>query len=108
MSLSVYGAGKLQDFKSVLNQFKVDGVTDSNVILAAIEAHLNNEFEEEKIASRLATPKGVRITKQKTPIYVENSCPECGSKNWRPNEDEFGTTYVLCRDCQYSELIGEN
>ena len=37
-------------------------------------------------------------SQQKQPVW---------SNRWRPNKDTNGEMYVLCKDCQYSELLGD-
>ena len=101
INLKAHSNGKLQDFKSLLNQFEAEGISDIRFIRQRIENHLTGEFREmRQMAPRKNRPK-------RESVKVSPVCPQCGSQRWRPNQDVDGEMYVLCKDCQYSELLSK-
>ena len=97
MKLDSFGMANLQNTKALLSLFEAEGITDIRFVREQIERHISN--------SRLETR--VEHTTFKRDQHKQPVCPQCGSNRWRPNQDTNGEMYVLCKDCQYSELLGD-
>ena len=97
MKLDSFGMANLQNTKALLSLFEAEGITDIRFVREQIERHISN--------SRLETR--VEHTTFKRDQHKQPVCPQCGSNRWRPSKDTNGEMYVLCKDCQYSELLGD-
>jgi len=97
MMSKAYNGRDLQMFISMLTQCESDGVTDIRFIRQRLEDDLRQRFGKTRIVvSNAKRTKNVA------------KCPECGSTKFRPSQDTDGVFYTLCKDCQYSELLGSD
>ena len=97
MKLDAFGLKDLQTTNALLNLFEAEGINDIRFVREQIERHISNSRLEAR----------VEYTQFKSGQRKQPVCPQCGSNRWRPNKDTNGEMYVLCKDCQYSELLGD-
>ena len=99
MKLDVYSGKDIQMFMALLNTCESAGVSDIRFIRQQLQLALDSRM------GALKQPYSGRPKRES--IRQQPVCPQCGSNRWRPNQDTNGEIYVLCKDCQYSELLGD-
>lgn len=102
----------LQTFLALLNAFVSQGYTDIRAVQESVQREIERRAKRPRKMSIQARREARKRKRERQGDFDpslavdKRVCPECGSKQWYPVRRE-GIEYVGCRDCRFSQLIGE-
>lgn len=96
LNLDVYNGRELQKFISILEQFKLDKITDAKSITDFLRSELNERF---------ASAKKVEKREQSKTNLNKNLCPSCKKGRLLPAKNNENLNILGCSLCRYSAIM---
>lgn len=98
LKYTIYNGSQLQTFKSMLDQFESEGITDVRFMRQRIQEELDKRFKVGRAEARKV---------RKEPVIL---CPSCkkGVKMGKYKIEEIDDTLInvlLCKSCGYSKAV---